>query len=103
MRVSTRLRADRSVGAVTTSEKAFIMSLMAAPRPAVPPANTSCNWLRRVERIASPADTDAAEAAWRVSSSLWLRMMVSTLTPLPMYPPPVNWPCTVDSTTLWCE
>ncbi len=33
MRVSTRVRADRSVGEATTSENAFIMSVMAARQP----------------------------------------------------------------------
>ena len=83
-RVRTTVRAVMSVGLLTTSENAFIMSLMAAPRPWVPPLNTSCNWLRRWARMASAACVDPAAADWRVSSSLWLRKMVCTSTPWPM-------------------
>ncbi|MNT43493.1 hypothetical protein D3C72_1799680 [compost metagenome] len=103
MRVSTTVRAVMSVGALTTSENAFIMSLMAAPRPAVPPLNTSCSCFSRSARTMSADCTEPAVAAWRVRSSLWLRKMVCTSTPWPMYPPPVNWPCTVCSTTVWRE
>ena len=84
MRVSTRVRADRSVGAATTSENAFIMSVMAAPNPVGPPPKISCSWLSRCARTVSPALTDPAAAAWRVSNSLWLRKMVRTSTPCPM-------------------
>ena len=84
IRVRTTVRAVMSVGLLTTSENAFIMSLMAAPRPWEPPLNTSCNWLRRWARMASAACVDPAAADWRVSSSLWLRRMVCTSTPWPM-------------------
>jgi len=84
MRVRATLRAVRSVGALTTSESAFIMSLMDAPMPLAPPLKTSCNWRRRSMRTVSPASTADAAVDWRVSSSLWLRWMVCTSTPLPM-------------------
>ena len=84
MRVSTMFRAVRSVGLFTTSEKAFIMSLMAAPSPEAPPENTSCSWRSRSTRAESLASTEAAAEAWRVSSSLWFRKIVATSTPLPM-------------------
>jgi len=84
MRVSATLRAVMSVGELTTSENAFIMSLMAAPRPAVPPLKISCSWRRRSARTMSAACTEPAVADWRVSSSLWLRRMVCTSTPWPM-------------------
>ena len=84
MRVSTTPRAVRSVGELTTSENAFIMSLMAEPSPAAPPLNTSCNCLRRSRRALSPASVAAAALAWRVSRSLWLRSTVWMSTPLPM-------------------
>ena len=83
-RVSTTVRAVMSVGEVTTSENAFIMSLMAAPSPAVPPLKTSCSCRRRSDRTMSAACVEPAAADWRVSSSLWLRRMVCTSTPWPM-------------------
>ena len=70
MRVSVTVRAVMSVGDATTSAREFSMSVMAAPRPLVPPWNTSCNWPRRSARTVSPACTAWAAAAWRVSSSL---------------------------------
>ena len=84
MRVSTTLRAVKSMGLLTTSDSAFIISLTDAPSPLGPPVNTSCNWRRRSMRTVSPASTDDAAVAWRVSSSLWLRWMVCTSTPLPI-------------------
>ncbi len=84
MRVSATLRAVMSVGALATPEKAFIMSLMAAPSPEGPPLNTSCSCVRRSKRALSPALTAAADAAWRVSKSLWVRKIACTSTPWPM-------------------
>ena len=84
MRVSVTVRAVMSEGAATTSTSELSMSDIAAPRPVAPPWNTSCSCVRRSARTVSPACTACAAAAWRVSSSLWLRMMVTTLTPLPM-------------------
>ena len=84
MRVSTTVRAVMSVGALTTSVNAFIMSLMAAPSPAVPPLKTSCSWRRRSARTMSADCVEPAAADWRVSSSLWLRRIVCTSTPWPI-------------------
>ena len=84
MRVRLTVRAVMSVGAVMTSPRALSMSLMAAPRPALPPWNTSCSCDTRSARALSPALMACAAAAWRVSSSLWLRRMVATSTPLPI-------------------
>ena len=84
MRVSVTVRAVMSVGAAITSPSELSMSVMAAPRPSGPPLKMSCICARRSERAVSLACTACAAAAWRVSSSSWLRRMVATPTPLPM-------------------
>ena len=76
MRVSTTVRAVMSVGALATSENAFIMSLMDAPRPWGPPAKMPSSWRNLSERVASADWVDAAKVDWRVKNSLKLRCMV---------------------------
>ena len=53
-------------------------------QPVGPPLKISCSWLSAAHAPISPALTDPAAAAWRVSSSLWLRKMVRISTPCPM-------------------
>jgi hypothetical protein len=98
-RASTTCRDDRSSGRLARSPKAFINSLVAAPRPPSPSLNTSSSLRSCASRVASMAEVERAAAASRVRKASWARVTDCTSTPRPKKPAPVNWPSDVVSDT----